>query len=203
MSGPASEDNLFRVLFNAVPLPLFRVDADIKILDLNLAAKKMFNASAGQALRKRGGDIMGCINASGVTGGCGNAQSCGDCLIRNSVREVFASGQEIVRHRATLEIKINEKTSGLDLFLTVTPINFAGESSVLLCLEDISELTSLRSLIPICASCKKIRDDQQLWSSAENYFARFMKVDFTHSICPECAQRLYPDFYPKCKQGKH
>lgn len=43
-------------------------------------------------------------------------------------------------------------------------------------------------------------DDQQLWSSAESYFARFLKVDFTHSICPDCTQLLYPDFYPKGKR---
>jgi PAS domain-containing protein len=193
----AAEDNLFRVLFNAVPLPLFRVDQEVEILDLNLAARKLFNTSSGQALRKSGGEILHCINASG---GCGNAPACADCLIRNSVREVFSTGREIARRRAVVEIRDDEKTSELELLLTVTPIVFAGVTSTLLCLEDITELTSLRSLLPICASCKKIRDDQQLWNSVESYFTRFMKVDFTHSICPDCAQRLYPDFYPKCKQ---
>lgn len=197
MTNSDAEGNLFRVLFNALPLPIFRVDTNIEILDLNNAARKLFNADPGLAWRKRGGDILHCINASG---GCGNATPCADCLIRNSVREVFNSGSEIARSRATLEVTDAGKTSELDLLLTVTPINFAGEASVLLCLEDVTELTSLRSLLPICCSCKKIRDDRQLWSSVESYFARFMKVDFTHSICPDCAQRLYPDLYPK---GNH
>jgi PAS domain-containing protein len=185
------------MLFNAVPLPLFRVDQEVTILDLNAAARTLFNTSPSQALRKRGGDLLHCINASG---GCGNAPPCADCLIRNSVREVFSYGHEIARRRSTVEISVGGKTSELDLLLTVTPIRFAGEASVLLCLEDITELTTLRTLIPICSSCKKIRDDQQLWSSLESYFARFMKVDFTHGICPDCAQRLYPDLYPKGKQ---
>lgn len=197
MTNSDAEGNLFRVLFNALPLPLFRVDKEVEILDLNNAAGKLFNTSPGQALRKRGGDILHCINASS---GCGNAPPCADCLIRNSVRKVFDSGREITRHRAAMEVNDGGKISALDLLLTVTPINFAGETSVLLCLEDITELTTLRTLIPICANCKKIRDDQQLWSSAESYFTRFLKVDFTHSICPDCAQLLYPDFYPK---GKH
>lgn len=197
MTGSDSEDNLFQVLFNAVPLPLFRVDKEVEILDLNSAARKLFNTSPAQALRKRGGDLMHCINASS---GCGNAPPCADCLIRNSVREVFASGREITRRRAVVEISVGEKTNELDLLLTITPIIFAGETSVLLCLEDITELTALRTLIPICSSCKKIRDDRQLWRSVESYFTRFMKVGFTHGICPDCAQRLYPDLFPKCKQ---
>lgn len=197
MTNSGAEDNLFQVLFNAVPLPLFRVDQEVKILDLNAAARKLFETSPGQALRKSGGDILHCINASS---GCGNAPPCADCVIRNSVREVFRSGQEVARRRIAVETRVGEKTTELDLLLTVTPISFAGEASVLLCLEDVSELTSLRSLIPICSSCKKIRDDQQLWRSVESYFARFMKVDFTHGICPDCAQRLYPELYPKGKQ---
>jgi len=193
MPGTAAAGNIFEVLFNAVPLPLFRVDREVKILDLNAAARKLFNASPGQALHKRGGEVMHCINA---VGGCGNAPPCADCPIRNSVREVFASGSEIHRRRATMELKGQAIPSEVNLLLTVTPIIFAGEGSVLLCLEDITELNSLRSLIPICCNCKKIRDDQQLWSSVESYFSRFMQVDFTHGLCPDCARRLYPDFYP-------
>lgn len=197
MTNSATEGNLFQVLFNALPLPLFRVNQEVEILDLNKAAEKLFNTSPAQALHKKGGDILHCINAAS---GCGNAPPCADCLIRNSVRKVFVTGNGITRHRAVVEISDGGKTSELDLLLTVTPINFAGETSVLLCLEDITELTTLRTLIPICANCKKIRDDQQLWSSAESYFARFLKVDFTHSICPDCTQLLYPDFYPKGKR---
>ncbi len=197
MTNSAAEGNLFQVLFNALPLPLFRVNKEVEILDLNNAAKILFNTSPAQALRKKGGDILHCINAAS---GCGNAPSCADCLIRNSVREVFCNGSEIARQRATVQVSNGGKTSELDLLLTVTPINFAGETSVLLCLEDITELTTLRALVPICANCKKIRDDRQLWSSAENYFARFLKVDFTHSICPDCTKLLYPDFYPKGKR---
>lgn len=196
MPNSASEGNLFQVLFNAVPLPLFRVDREVEILDLNHAARRLFNNSSAQPLRKRGGDLMHCLNAGG---GCGNAPPCTDCLIRNSVRQVFTSGHEIARRRATVEIRVDEKTTELDLLLTVTPIFFAGEASVLLCLEDISELASLRALIPICSNCKKIRDDHQFWNSLESYFARYHGLDFTHGICPDCSRRLYPEFYRKGK----
>lgn len=50
----------------------------------------------------------------------------------------------------------------------------------------------LRGLIPICASCKSIRDDKGYWQIMENYIANNSEADFTHSICPDCATRLYP-----------
>ncbi len=191
--------DLFQVIFNTMPLPLFRVTKEVEILDLNNAARKIFHVSPALARKKRGGDVMHCINALGTSGGCGHAKPCADCRIRNSVRQVFETGREITRLRSTAEILEGERPIGLDLLLTVTPIHFAGEMSALLCLEDITELASLRDIIPICSSCKKIRDDQQLWSSVESYFKRFLGVDFTHGICPECVQQLYPEIYKNDK----
>jgi PAS domain S-box-containing protein len=54
------------------------------------------------------------------------------------------------------------------------------------------ELRRLRGLLPICASCKKIRDDSGYWSGLEEYIRAHSEAEFTHSICPDCAQRLYP-----------
>lgn len=51
----------------------------------------------------------------------------------------------------------------------------------------------LRGYIPICASCKKIRDDKGFWQVVEYYVAKHSEADFTHSICPECTDRLYPE----------
>ncbi len=51
----------------------------------------------------------------------------------------------------------------------------------------------LRGYIPICASCKKIRDDKGFWQGVESYVSSHSEADFTHSICPECSDRLYPE----------
>ena len=55
-----------------------------------------------------------------------------------------------------------------------------------------SEVKSLTGLLPICAACKKIRDDQGYWNQIESYIAERSEVDFSHSICPVCAKKLYP-----------
>lgn len=53
------------------------------------------------------------------------------------------------------------------------------------------EIKNLRHHIPICASCKKIRDDEGLWSLIEVYFAKHTNAQFSHGICGECAEELY------------
>lgn len=59
-------------------------------------------------------------------------------------------------------------------------------------LEDVKQLSGL---LPICASCKKIRDDQGRWQEIEKYIHTHSAADFSHGICPQCAKKLYPDFY--------
>jgi len=54
-----------------------------------------------------------------------------------------------------------------------------------------NELKALRGLLPICASCKKIRNDHGYWEQVERYFHVHGDVRFTHSICPQCFQKLY------------
>lgn len=55
------------------------------------------------------------------------------------------------------------------------------------------EIRALRGFIPICASCKKIRDDHGFWTQLEVYIRDHSEAEFSHGICPECAERLYPE----------
>jgi len=57
----------------------------------------------------------------------------------------------------------------------------------------IDEVKTLGSLLPICASCKKIRDDKGYWNQLEGYIQEHTDTAFSHGICPDCAQKLYPD----------
>ena len=61
----------------------------------------------------------------------------------------------------------------------------------------LAKVKLLRGLLPICASCKKIRDDTGYWNQVETYVADHSEAEFSHGICPECAARLYPGFYKK------
>lgn len=59
----------------------------------------------------------------------------------------------------------------------------------------LSQIKTMRGLLPICASCKKIRDDKGYWKQVEVYIQEHSEADFTHSICPDCAKKLYPDIF--------
>jgi len=56
------------------------------------------------------------------------------------------------------------------------------------------EVKTLKGLLPICASCKKIRDDDGFWNQIEAYITQHSDAHFSHGICPECLKRLYPEF---------
>jgi hypothetical protein len=59
----------------------------------------------------------------------------------------------------------------------------------------LANIKTLRGLLPICSSCKKIRDDHGYWNQLETYIGAHSDAEFTHGLCPECAQKLYPDYY--------
>lgn len=63
----------------------------------------------------------------------------------------------------------------------------------------MSEIKTLGGLIPICASCKKIRDDQGYWNQLELYLGEHSDLEFSHGICPECSKKLYPDVKEETK----
>jgi hypothetical protein len=64
--------------------------------------------------------------------------------------------------------------------------------------ESLARVRTLSGMLPICASCKKIRDDKGYWNQIETYIKDHSEAEFTHGICPECAARLYPqDYKPK------
>ena len=57
----------------------------------------------------------------------------------------------------------------------------------------LARVRTLSGLLPICASCKKIRDDHGYWTQIESYIHEHAEVEFSHGVCPECAARLYPE----------
>jgi hypothetical protein len=60
--------------------------------------------------------------------------------------------------------------------------------------EAVARVKRLHGLLPICSSCKKVRDDKGYWSALDQYVRERSEAEFSHGICPECLARLYPDF---------
>jgi PAS domain S-box-containing protein len=60
--------------------------------------------------------------------------------------------------------------------------------------EALSKVKALKGLLPICANCKKIRDDNGYWRRVEEYIRDHSEAEFSHGLCPECAKHLYPEY---------
>jgi PAS domain S-box-containing protein len=67
----------------------------------------------------------------------------------------------------------------------------------------LADVKLLSGLVPICANCKKIRDDQGYWTQIESYIQDRSDAKFSHSICPDCAQKLYPEYMAKNKETEN
>ena len=200
MYATANPAEYYQGILDAMPMPVFVVDDDVRFLDYNRTAANLIQADRANVLHQRGGEVLRCLNAKKSLGGCGHAPQCADCVIRKSVGDAIA-GHPVHQHKCHLELQSPEGIVGVDMLVTTTPFPRAGLPGALLILEDITELLALRGIIPICASCKAIRTDQQYWQKLESYLHAHLHLDFSHGLCPKCTETYFPNFAKKGAEG--
>ena len=88
--------------------------------------------------------------------------------------------EELTRHSDHLEEMVKERT-----------LELAKKNEILE--KQIEEIKKLQGLLPMCANCRKIRNDNGYWEEIELYFGERSDFEFTHGICPDCIKKLYPD----------
>jgi hypothetical protein len=113
-------------------------------------------------------------------------------VVRGALSQSVASGQ-VMRLTAPMRL-IDEHGERATWFLvTASPLRLPEVAGTLLILDDATELHELRGVLPICASCGKVRDDEQLWQDARAYLRRYTRRQVVHGLCPGCARELYPE----------
>jgi len=80
-----------------------------------------------------------------------------------------------------------------DLLVRAARYALERERLILELREALAHIKTLSGLLPICSGCKKIRDDKGYWSQVESYIASRSEAKFTHSLCPDCAKKYFPD----------
>lgn len=187
-----NQGDFIESVLDAIPLPIFVVDEDVRIFWSNQSAAPLLDRKPDLVFLRRCGDVFHCQHALESNEGCGSTEFCKVCPIRNSVEQSI-QGQRVVRKKNTLRMVGQGQVVEVNLLVTTAPFPYQDESLVLLILEDISELMELKSIVPICAYCKKIRDDEAFWQDVENYFKKHLNLNFSHGVCPECEEKLYRD----------
>ena len=140
--------------------------------------------------------------------------------------EVLESAEEVVEHTAKIvregadafETKHRTKNGEIrNILVSVRAIPIRGRRLIQSIFRDITErrraaearekligelreanenIKTLRGIVPICAHCKKIRDDEGYWHQVERYVSTHSEAEFTHGFCPQCIKELYPDCVP-------
>lgn len=95
-----------------------------------------------------------------------------------------------------LEKRVKERTAALEATNARLAEEVAERKKLIEELQvALSEIKTLSGLLPICSSCKKIRDDTGYWNQIEVYIRDRSNAEFSHGICPECVQTLYPELH--------
>ncbi|HWR98478.1 MAG TPA: PAS domain-containing protein, partial [Candidatus Methanoperedens sp.] len=196
MEGYLEKNRLLRRALDAMPIPVFVIDRAFALRDRNAAGAAFLGAAAEQSLSRLCGMALHCVNALEAPGGCGTSPVCPDCALRGAIGESVAQGAP-VRRRWTLRRSDGSGARRQQLFVTAAELPEAGEPVSLVVIEDFTEFAELRSLVPMCAACKKIRNDSDYWEQVEHYLARQMDLSFTHGLCPECLEEYFAPGRPQ------
>ena len=184
-----------KTTLEAIPTAVFVVDADARVLESNTAAARLLGKHPSAVVKHLCGDVIACLHERDSKEPCGSTSFCRDCVIRNAVNRA-AGGTSTYRAPCRMQVKPEESVRNAVLFITVTPFAAPEDAVALLVVEDITELSELRRLIPICAKCKKVRNDAHYWEQVDDYLNRHARISFTHTLCPDCATPLMEDAPP-------
>ncbi|MFZ3371642.1 MAG: hypothetical protein WA131_01235 [Desulfitobacteriaceae bacterium] len=189
MENLLKQESFIRTMFDTIPLLTLVLDPDLRVYAVNQAAKNSITSNETEFLGESCGQVLGCRHASDDASGCGFGPNCKNCIIRNTaLRTIKGTGTQ--RAKGKLELSTGKDMSVL---VSSSPFEYSKQQFALIMVEDVSLITELQGLIPICAACKRIRDDQGYWNRVEIYIEEHSEVEFTHDICPDCIKALYPD----------
>ncbi|HVO21173.1 MAG TPA: PAS domain-containing protein [Anaeromyxobacter sp.] len=185
-----------RAVLDAFPSPTLVVDADVRALYLNRAAHRALGldtpAAAERALLQRGGHLLHCIRSGETAGGCGRSPACKRCLIRASVGRAVTD-DATTRTRAFLQVHTPQGIAEAHFLVSAAGVQVGDRRLALVTLENLSEIVKLTSLLPICFHCRRVRNEANAWTTVEEYFKEKADIDFSHSLCAECMEELYPE----------
>ena len=182
------DGNFAAFLLKTMPLALMMVNNEAKVEVINEAAEKLFGISNKEAYLQKCGSILKCMNAYSSEG-CGECTACMKCVLHKSVIEALG-GKVISRNKGTFHVLYNKEVKIINLLVTAAPMLFKNNKMVIVLMEDISLITQLKGLIPICSVCHHISNESGEWMALEKYLMNHSEAELTHDICPACSEKV-------------
>jgi PAS domain S-box-containing protein len=183
-----------KTVLDSVQAGIIVIDPETHIIvGVNAAAGRMFGAPREQLL----GRVCHERICPAQKGEC-PITDLGEDLANEEQGLLQADGQELPVLKTAVFVTLAGREHVVESFLDITARKKAEEEQERLIGElqhALAEVRRLSGLLPICASCKKIRDDQGYWQQIEAYIQDHSEAEFSHSVCPECAKKLYPDLF--------
>ncbi len=188
----------YRDLFDRVPVGLYRTQPDGTVLDANPALAHMLGYSeVGELMRVNAMLVHASPDQReqehALLAQTGTARDVelqlrradGDLIwAQDTVRAVRGDDGNVLYYEGSLINITERKQAEEERERLINDLQKA-----------LSEVKTLSGLLPICAACKKIRDDRGYWRQVEEYVSEHTLAEFTHSLCPDCMRRLYPEFF--------
>lgn len=189
MNAKTSSVDFCRQIFEVLPMPIFVVDSDLKVLDHNSAAHELLAVPVESGRGLLGGHILHCLNAIAHNEGCGQTPYCAKCGLRNSLAAAV-KGMRTVHTTATMRLVRGGVERQCFFRITVAPLPGADETCWLIAMDDRTEQAELEELFPICSSCGEPRADEKFRAKAEAYLRHHRDNDYSEILCAGCRERL-------------
>ena len=138
-----NQKGFLKSLFESIPCGVLIIDGDRRVLAVNNILEQTFGISGAEVMDQRGGEALRCVNAFKNPKGCGFAEECITCRVRNTALEAL-EGNQIHRKKSNLQLLVDEKTRDLQLLISAAPFDHEGKRLAVIILEDITELNTLR-----------------------------------------------------------
>ncbi len=197
------ERNLLRTLIDNIPDAIYVKDTASRKTVANLAdVHNMGLQSEAEALGKDDFELFSKELAEGFVADDQTVIQTGQPVINREEYVIDKQGQK--RWLVTSKLPLRDEKGqtiglvGVSHDITEQKKAEAEREKLIAQLQDaLADVKLLSGLVPICANCKKIRDDQGYWTQIESYIQDRSDAKFSHSICPDCAAKLYPDYMKK------
>jgi hypothetical protein len=181
-----------RGIMDAFPSPVLVIDRSLVIYDSNSAAKRILGGDGEPMPTRLDCHTIGCIHASSIAGQGPHAVECFTCAIRQ-ISSVLCADMPPFKKTATIHVARDGQAHNIHLLVNCAPLHHTDGRHYILTLQDVSGLSGLQRIVPICSFCRNVQNGRDRWEPIHTYLQSFSTIVFSHKICPECARKQYPD----------